>query len=230
LDWSIIIFCFNEKNNLSKVLESVFEFVKNPQVQNYEILIVDDGSTDGSVEVINDKIKGKKNAKILSHAINRGIGQALRTGYFNAQLEYVCAIPGDNQFDIEELLKVKPFGSDTFYSFYRTNLYKNSYRKLIHILNKLFNKWFLNIQIKDVNWIKVYRNDQLKKVDFQLQSSIVESEICAKLFKLGAKPIELPSKYLPRDYGTPKGGTWKTVSMAVKESWSLFWVVKKFKA
>jgi len=229
LNWSIIIFCFNEKNNLSKVLEGVLDFVKNPRVQNYEILIVDDGSTDGSVELIKEKIEGENYAKLIAHNINRGIGEALRTGYFNAQYEYVCAVPGDHQFDIKELLQVNEFGDKEFVSFYRQNLYKSWYRKLIHWLNKLFNRWFLNLKIRDVNWIKVYKKQQLNAVKFELKSSIVESEICAKLAKLGVNPIELPSKYLPREHGTPKGGTWKTVKMAILETFELYKVVKRFK-
>lgn len=230
MNWSIVVFCYNERDNIAKAIENINAFLLKADIENFEVLIINDGSSDGTREVLEKIVSLNSNLKLINHEKNLGIGRALRTGYNLASKEYVCAIPGDNQFDIDELLKVKPFSLDTFYSFYRTNLYKSSYRKLIHILNKLFNKWFLNMQIKDVNWIKVYRKDQLKKVDFQLESSIIESEICAKLFKLGAKPIELPSKYLPRDYGNPKGGTWKTVSMAIKETWSLFWVVYKFKA
>ena len=228
LNWSIIIFCFNEKENLPKVLEGVSSFVKENYIKDYEVLIVDDGSTDGSLEFIQSKVNENNKLKLLSHKHNKGIGEALRTGYLNAQFEYICAIPGDNQFDVSELLNVKPFGDKEFVSFYRVSMYKSWYRKLIHLLNKLFNRWFLNLTIRDVNWIKVYKKNQLKTVDFELKSSIIESEICAKLSKLGVNPIELPSKYLPRAYGTPKGGTWKTVKMAIKETWALYKVVRKF--
>lgn len=228
MNWTIIIFCYNEKDNLPKVLDGVLSFVSERHIQDYQILVVDDGSIDGSIELIQSKIKENNKVKLIAHKQNKGIGEALRTGYQNAQFEYVCAIPGDNQFDLAELLKVKPFGDQEFISFYRLNMYKSRYRKLIHQLNKLFNRWFLNLNIRDVNWIKVYKKTQLEIVNFELRSSIVESEICAKLLKLGYSSIELPSKYLPREYGTPKGGTWKTVKMAAQETWALYKGVKKF--
>lgn len=228
MDWSIVIFCYNEKENIPKVLNKVWKFVNADIVKNYEVLIVDDGSTDGSLIAIADLIEGKPNFNLIAHKTNKGIGEALRTGYENAKFEYVCAIPGDNQFDVDELLNIKEFKDNEFVSFYRENLYKSWYRKLIHQLNKTFNKTFLNLYIRDVNWIKVYKINQLKATKFKLRSSIIESEICAKLSKMGYKHLELPSKYLPREYGKPKGGTWKTVKMAIKETWSLYKVVKKF--
>lgn len=226
LNWSIIIFCFNERDNVLKVIDSAHKFLS--KAKQSELIIVDDGSTDGSLEIINEASKSIDNVVLIQHGVNKGIGAALRSGYDTAKYDFVCAVPGDNQFDIDELYKVEYFSEKQFYSFYRTNMYKSWYRKVIHQLNKIFNKWLLGVIIKDVNWIKVYRKEHLEKVQYQLNSSIIESEICAKLNKLGVSAIELPSKYLPREYGVPKGGTWKTVKMAILETWDLYRVVKKF--
>jgi dolichol-phosphate mannosyltransferase len=229
LNWSVIIFCYNERDNVAKVIEGVYEFLKVNNVAQYEVIVVDDGSTDGTKQEIEKFAQIKPNFFFVNHKENKGIGLALRSGYDKAKMEYICAVPGDNQFDVSELSKVKPFSNLTFYSFYRTNMYKSWYRKLIHLLNKAFNKFLLGMSIRDVNWIKVYRKEQLDSVSYQLESSIIESEICAKLYKMGVRPIEFPSKYLPRDYGYPKGGTWKTIKMAVWETLSLYKVVRNFR-
>jgi hypothetical protein len=82
--------------------------------------------------------------------------------------------------------------------------------------------------MNDVNWVKVYRLESLKQVEIVLNSSLIESEICAKLSRLNITPIELPSKYLDRRHGYPKGGNLKTLSKALIEILLLYYIIKKF--
>jgi glycosyltransferase involved in cell wall biosynthesis len=224
LNISIIIFCYNEKDNLEKVIRNAFE-VADKLSDSFEIIIVDDASTDGSAAVI----KNFPTSKSITHSINKGIGMALRSGYQAASKEFVCAVPGDGQFDLNELLQVKPFAKENFYSFYRPATNYNPYRKFLNFSNRLFNRLFLGIQLTDVNWIKVYRKSQLELVNIELESSIIESEICAKLMKMGCKPIELPSVYQQRQSGKSKGGNWKTLTMVIREMFALYLSVNRFK-
>jgi glycosyltransferase involved in cell wall biosynthesis len=224
LNISIIIFCHNEKDNIEAVIRSAKQMA-GLFFSGYEIIVVDDGSTDGTA----DKIKSLRGIHYIVHPVNAGIGMALRSGYKAASNEYVCAIPGDGQFDVNELKQIQPFRNTSFYSFYRSKTYYNIYRRLLTLSNRFYNKLFLGIQLKDVNWIKVYRKDQLDFVDFRMKSSIVESEICAKLIKAGCKPVEIASFYHKRESGEAKGGRWKTLSKAILEMFSLYLIVKNFK-
>jgi dolichol-phosphate mannosyltransferase len=223
LNISIVIFCYNETDNIEKVLRASFK-VAALLSNNYEIIVVDDGSTDSTRDIL----AKYDTIKTVFHTVNMGIGSAIRTGYENATKEYVCAIPGDGQFNLDELLQVKPFTMNNIYSFYRPETNYNWYRSLLSSLNRVFNKLLLGVDMKDVNWIKVYRKDQLVFADAQLTSSIIESEICAKLIKAGCKPIELPSVYLRRNGGVSTGGSWKTLSKVIKEMYALVKVVYSF--
>lgn len=221
---SIIIFCHNETDNIDAVIQSTQQTAKLIS-NDYEIIVVDDGSTDGT----GDKIKKYDNIRCVLHPVNAGIGMAIRSGYEAATKEFVCAIPGDGQFDVNELTQVPVFSIHTFYSFYRPKTGYNIYRRFLTISNRVYNQWLLGIKLKDVNWIKVYRKDQLNFVEFKLKSSIVESEICAKLIKAGCKPVELPSVYHPRQSGESKGGKWKTLSKTLYEMKDLYLAVNKFR-
>ena len=221
---SIIIFCHNETDNIESVIRATQQTAALIST-NFEIIVVDDGSTDGTGE----KIKNIKGIHCITHKINQGIGMAIRSGYDAATKEFICAIPGDGQFDVNELKQVPAFPFNTFYSFYRPKTNYNPYRKFLTHANRFFNRVFLGIRLKDVNWIKVYRKDQLNFVGYQLKSSIVESEICAKLIKAGCTPMQLPSQYLDRTSGESKGGKWKTLSKTIFEMYALYSVVKKFK-
>jgi glycosyltransferase involved in cell wall biosynthesis len=226
---SIIIFCYNEAVTIGQLVKQCFEIA--PQLSEaFEIIVVDDASEDATPAILEQLLKTNTGLKVITHPVNQGIGGALRTGYATATKEYVCAIPGDGQFDPHELLQIRPFGVNFFYSFYRPKTGYNMYRSFLTVSNKMFNLFFLGMRLKDVNWIKVYRKSQLDYVDIQMKSSIVESEICAKLIKSGCRPIELPSVYYERKGGEPKGGNWKTLRKLMMEMFSLAWVVYKFRA
>lgn len=225
---SIIIFCYNEEHSISDVIKATLAVIQQFSSSS-QIIIVNDGSTDGSESIIGQTIATQSNCRYIAHPHNLGIGMALRTGYDAAACEFVCAIPGDGQFNVAELLQLKPFSKSNFYSFYRPVTNYSAYRKLLNVSNRFFNRILLNIGLRDVNWIKVYRKDQLTLVNPELTSSIIESEICAKLIKAGCTPIELPSVYLERLSGRSKGGNWDTLNKVLREMFSLYRSVKNFK-
>jgi glycosyltransferase involved in cell wall biosynthesis len=228
LNISIIIFCYNEKGSIADVISSCIDSVKK-FADSFEVIIVDDGSTDGSSEIIQSQVALYSFIQYIRHSTNLGIGMALRSGYKASSKEFVCAIPGDGQFDVNELGLIQPFPIHRFYSFYRPETSYNLYRRVLNISNRLFNRVCLGIKLRDVNWIKVYRKDQLDFANIELKSSIVESEICAKLIKAGSRPIELPSVYHLRLSGESKGGNWKTLSKALSEMNTLVQVLFRFK-
>ncbi len=225
---SIIVFCYNEAGNISRVLDGCSRLL--PDItSDFEIIVVDDGSSDETVEEVTAIANRIPNLKLIQHEVNKGIGHALRSGYQAASKEYVCAIPGDNQFDLELLKSVSPFDDRTFYSFYRINTGYSTYRKMLTWANRLFNQHVVGIYLRDVNWVKVYRLTQLHKINPRLTSSLVESEICAKLYRMGVRPIEMPTNYLRREFGSPKGGSWKTLRSAIRDMSKLVWEVRRFR-
>lgn len=227
MDWSIIIFCYNEEQNIENVVMQSLAFI-NRMDSDSEILIVDDGSTDSSAEIIEDCAMKDSRVKVVRHFWNRGIGEALKTGYEAASKEYVCAVPADGQFSIDELRKIPEFTEDCFFAFYRESKNYNIYRNILTNFNYMLNRYVLNNNIKDVNWIKVYRKKHLVEANPQLRSSLIESEISSKLLKRDIKCIGVESAYLPREYGKSKGGNVHTVSRALLEMLRLIIIVKKF--
>lgn len=225
---SILIFAFNEEGSIGQVLESVVEFKQKFPNSDVEIIVLNDGSTDKTEEVVLGFQRIFPFIVYHNHPTNLGIGQALRKVYSLASKDYVCAIPADNQFDVNQLSEVNDFDNNTFTSFYRKNPYKSLFRNVLHHSNRYFNFLFFGVKIKDVNWVKVYRKSQLDGLKLELFSSLVESEICIKLIKKKVKPLEIYSPYLPRMAGESKGGSLKTVKKAVSELWVLSKVIRRF--
>ncbi len=228
--WSVGILCYNEAGTLEKVTTDLLNVLKQLS-STFEIIIVDDRSTDGSRVVAYDLATKYPEVRVISHEVNKGIGGTLRSVYENAIYENVGFIPGDGQFDINEYLPFKEIPENHFVSFYRKeNTTYSLFRNALSLMNKKINAIFLGITIKDVNWTKIYKRADLRKLNLELTSSLIESEICAKLLYLKKRVIEAESKYLPRTYGESKGASMKIVKKAMKDTWALVLIMKRFKA
>ncbi len=228
MEIALIIFCYNEEGAVANTISSAKMFLER-FADRFQIILVNDGSVDNTMKICSEFCFSDKRISLINHERNVGIGMALKSGYEFAEMEYVCAIPGDGQFDIYELSAIKPFTNKVFYSFYRTQTNYSFYRKSLTRFNRLFNQHALGIYLRDVNWIKVYRNEQLNAIKPELTSSLIESEICAKLYKSGITPIEIPSKYLNRKSGVSRGGSWFTLKKAIADIAKLWIVVIRFK-
>ncbi len=228
--WSIVIFCYNEEGSVAKVVEDAVHVLQIMAPDNHEIIIINDGSTDGTSSLI--EILKQKYDKIclINHEHNLGIGAALRSGYDNAKNENVCLVPADGQFDLYELLPYAKIPQKTFVSFHRiVKTSYSSYRNMLSILNRKVNRYFLGLNMYDVNWVKIYKLSELKQLDIKMQSSIIETEICAKLMIRSNSLIQVPSSYHPRTSGTAKGSSIKDIMRIMKELYSLIRIVKKFR-
>ena len=224
--WSIIIFCYNEKDSVRKVNEAVQKVLSRISSGNREVIIVDDGSQDGSVQVIQEIAKKYRNVRTVFHPVNRGIGEALRSGYSAARYENVCAVPADGQFDSRELLPFKFVENGSFVSFCRkVQVGYSFFRRVLSATNRMINRVLLGIRMEDVNWVKIYKLKELSKLDLRLRSSLIESEICAKLFLRGNKCLQIPSVYHQRTGGKARGASLKIVWKAFFEICKLTWVV-----
>lgn len=230
--WSIIVFCYNEKGNVATVIRDCIFILKNLTDNRKELIIVDDGSTDGSIAEIESELSKFPNEtiKFIKHQTNQGIGMALKSGYANASNENVCAVPADGQFDVKELLPHSCVKANSFVCFYRNeNQSYSLLRNVLSLFNKQFNKLLLGIDFKDINWVKIYKVEIIKKLDLQLRSSLIETEICAKLVACGNTFHEVESRYLSRNHGISKGASWKIVQKVIGELIKVYLSVKAFK-
>ena len=157
MNWSLLIFAFNEEGSIGKVIEKAIQFANENKAGSTEIIVLDDGSTDSTKQIIEKYAFLHPEIRTCFHEINQGIGMALKSVYELASNEYVCAVPADNQFDIDLLKVVQPFSDDCFFSFYRRNPYENHFRNFLHYFNRALNRLLFGLKIKDVNWVKVYK-------------------------------------------------------------------------
>ena len=228
--WSLIVFAYNEEGNIYSTLEKTYDVLKTLSPVDGELIIVDDGSQDNTTVIIKDFSKNKENVITVCHRNNKGIGPALTTGYKIASKENVCAIPGDGQFNPAELIPFAVITPHTIVSFYRQKkIVYSPFRKMLTGFNRLLNRCVLGIKIKDVNWVKIYKNVDLKQTNLAITSSLVESEICAKMLLNNKQLIEVKSEYGVRLTGKSKGASFKIIKKALSDVFILYCEIRRYK-
>jgi glycosyltransferase involved in cell wall biosynthesis len=219
---SILIPVYNEKNTIKEIIAQVKKAWKNKQ-----IIIIDDGSTDGTRQIL-EKIKDKE-IKILYHSKNQGKGAALKTGVKHVTGDYVIIQDADLEYDPEDYqIMLRPiqrgkaevvYGS-RFLGEHRNLLFWN--RLANHFLNFIANILY-NTTLSDLETCyKVFKTDILKSIDWKAKKFDFEPEITAKILKKKIYIYEVPISYTGRDYSQGKKITAKDFLFAV-------WALIKFR-
>lgn len=227
--WSVGIACYNEEATIARVVE-LLQNVLHKISKDNEIIIVDDNSTDNSQAIIKRLEQQCVNIKTIFHAKRLGIGATMKDIYFSAHFENVVFIPGDAQFDPRELLPFANVEDKTFVSFYRQdNEVYSKVRTVISHINKSMNKYLLGLNLKDVNWVNILKKRDIEDLGITSKSSIIASEVCAKLNILDCKPIEVVSTYYPRIAGKSRGASLRNTIAVSFELFKLVRSVRQFK-
>ena len=197
---SIVIPCYNEKNNIETIVRKVL----GSPVKNKEIIVVDDKSTDGTQKVLEEKIRPLV-SKIVYQEKNTGKGGALRTGFAHATGDVVIIQDADLEYDPNEYpLVVEPVVSGKCKVCYGSR-FKAGVSKG-YLANRLANKFltalsniFTHQKLTDMETCyKCFRREVIQSVDIKENRFGFEPEITAKVSKMGIKIEEVPISYYPR--------------------------------
>ena len=206
---SIIIPCYNEKNTIEKILDKVTFSLKSYNYNNYEILIVDDFSTDGTREILK-KFENKENIKIIFQEKNHGKGYAIKTAKTYVDGELILIQDADleyDPFDYNKLL-LPFFETDADVVYGSRFLGGGKYVRIHFFWHYLANKILTllcniiaNLNLTDMETgYKLFRYEKIKNIVIKEKSFGFEPEITIKLAKKNSKFFEVPISYNGRSY------------------------------
>ncbi|MGD9140181.1 MAG: glycosyltransferase family 2 protein [bacterium] len=206
---SVIVPVYNEKSTLLEILARV-EAVSLDK----EIIMVDDGSTDGSREILESLEPGR--ARVILHEKNSGKGAAIRTAIPHCTGDVITIQDADLEYDPEDLLKlIKPIEAgkaDIVYGSRFTGERRNMFfwhwvgnQLLTLITNILYDTTLSDME----TCYKMFKSDILKGIDLKSRSFEIEVEMTAKVLKRKHRIYEVPISYAGREFHEGKKITWK---------------------
>lgn len=193
---SFIICALNEEDNLKDTVNSIYKAIKKSgKIKNYQIIIVDDGSTDSTYEISKALEKLDKNIVVCKNEKNLGYGESLKKGLKKVIYEKFMVIPGDN--DLTELTifaGLKNINSADLIMIFPINIENRSkLRNVVSIIFKMLYLIFFNCYVNYINSPSIYPTKIVKTFNLKSKRFSIISEITTKLLHNSITYVEVPT-------------------------------------
>ena len=221
---SIIIPCYNEEKTIEKIIDKVRDSMSSP----YEIIVIDDGSTDKTGLILENNLKNKIN-KILINEKNYGKGYSVKKGIEVTNGDIIIIQDADLEYDPKDYTKlIKPIEEGFADVVYGSRFIGSDEKRVLYFWHMIGNKFLTllsnmltNLNLTDMEvCYKVFKSDVLKKINLYENRFGFEPEITAKISKQNIRIYEVGVKYYGRTYAEGKKITWKDGFRAI---WCIFY-------
>jgi dolichol-phosphate mannosyltransferase len=202
---SLILPAYNEATGIAEAVAEADDALAR-FAGDYEILVVDDGSSDATSEVVAEVARARPRVRLLRHEVNRGYGAALRTGFEAARGELVAFTDADGQFDLADLERLTSL-ADQFplvvgyrvrrQDPWRRRFFSWGYNQLVRRL--------VGTGVRDCDCaLKVFRRGALRRLLPESTHFFVNTEMLARARQLGLRVAEVGVCHRPRRHGHSK--------------------------
>lgn len=214
---SVIIPAFNEEEDIERAIKIVARIISDCKL-DYEIIVVNDGSTDSTGQKIAKCMKKNRRIKIVTHEKNQGFGLTIRDGIQASRKTYITGFPADIDYSLdtlEDLINARK-KADVISS-YMTNIGERPFtRKIISVFfTKMMNLIF-KLNLRYYNGYFISRRDLLNNIKLKSSGFTVFAEAKVKLIKKGASFSEIPFENRPRLHGVSKALTWNSLIQTIQ--------------
>ncbi len=223
---SIFFPTYNEEENILGSIEKAIAVAEHsPYVNEYEIIVVNDGSSDRTREVVELAAAKDSHIRIVNHDGNKGYGRALTTGFAAAKMEYVFYTDADLQFDIFELnnLLLHIDDSDVVIGYRAPR--RDPFMRLVNATGWNFLvRTFFGLKVRDIDCaFKLFPTALIQKISFRSEGAMLSAESLIRLMRGGITIKEVPVTHWPRTAGSATGAKLSVIFRALKEMQMLYW-------
>jgi len=219
---SVFFPCYNEEANVENTTLAAL-LACGRLVEDYEIIIVDDGSTDRTGIIADRLAHEHKHVRAVHNDPNVGYGGALQRGFREATKDWVFYTDGDGQFDFQELEKVLPMlHKHDIVSGYRLDRKDPLIRKInAYCWTTLVNAMF-GMHVRDIDCaFKIFPRMLFERIEMWSMGALIDTEILAKATKLGYDVGQIGVHHYPRTAGEQTGANLFVILRAFRELFSL---------
>ena len=202
---SFVIPVFNEAENIGRMLRNLHNVLREHEHWSWEVIIVEDGSSDNTLEVLKHEITQYEQTRLIVHEGNKGYTQSLKDGLKEARGEFLMYIGADEEFDSSELpLFVEPLLQRKADLVLGVRWQRNAYglfRFFLSVIYIFFLNGLFKLRVNDYNWSQAWSRKLLEEIALDSKSLFVLPEIIIKAFDLDYKVLEVPSNHRGRQAG-----------------------------
>ena len=225
---SVFFPCYNEQGNVTGMVEQTLAVLEKLNA-DFEVIIVDDGSSDDTGKIADELAGGNDRVKVVHHRTNLGYGAALQSGFKAATKELVFYTDGDGQFDIKEMPGLLCLMEQCdIVSCYRLNRQDNLVRKI--------NGWcwtklvclLFGPKIRDIDCaFKLYKKEIFDTFKLVSTGALIDAEILARAVRKGYRVVQQGVHHYPRTAGAQTGANLRVILRAFKELFRLWKQIRK---
>lgn len=207
---SLVIPAFNEADVIARAVAEADAALAG-LFREYEILVVDDGSSDDTVNIVREATAARPAVRLIAHEANRGYGAALRTGFAAARFDLVAFTDADCQFDLSDLGPLAALTDRVPIAVgYRANRQDPWRRKFLSRGYNRLTRFLLGTRVRDVDCaLKVFRREVLSQIMPESRGFFVNTEMLTRARHHGYAVAERPVTHRPRAAGDSKVSLWE---------------------
>ncbi len=221
---SVLIPVYNERFLVRELLHRVLA-VEPPGITEIEVVVVDDGSTDGTRDVLREVAAVEPRIRYIEHAENAGKGAAVRTAVAESTGDLIVFQDADLEYDPRDYARlVRPFLEDGADVVYGSRFLPSERRRVLYHRHAVGNRlltalsnWATDLNLTDMETCyKMFRAPVLKSIPIRSNDFAIEPELTAKVAKRDLRIFEVPISYLGRTYREGKKIGWRDGVKAVR--------------
>lgn len=191
---------------MRQLIEKVHSQLK-AVADTFEIVIIDDGSTDSTPKIADDLAREFKEVRVVHHPQREGYGVALMDGFRESRYDYVCYTDSDNQYDVRELFAARNHlaQADVLSGYVREKAVDARRKLQSNIFNALVRTLF-SFPIRDVNCsMKLYKRAVLDAIPIRSKSAFIDAEMLIRAYRAGFTVAQFPVTHYERTSGIATG-------------------------
>jgi len=223
-DVTIVVPAYNEEASLRPTVTAVTAKLRELG-KTYEVLVVDDGSTDATADVARALTADDPAVRLISHARNQGPGSGVVTGIGHATGDAILFVPADLAMDLADLHKYFDAAeeADVVVGLRSDRRDYSAFRKLVSVVNIALLRVLFGMQLRQFNYIHLYKRHIFERIEIESRGVFMTAEVLIKARDLGYRLTEVEIGYVARETGTASCGK---LSVIVRAVWDMarFWV------